>query len=183
MSKTNKTLLALIAIAAGAALAVYMRVGNDNAQTSLSKTKSDVIAAPEAASSSENTFSAKAAATSSGPSLRMGGQTFSVDVAATEASREQGLSGRTSLGENQAMLFVFDHPAEYAFWMKGMLFPLDIIWLDSNKKVVHIEKSLSPDTYPRGFAPLAPALYVIEVPAGTADRLGIKQGDPVGISL
>jgi uncharacterized membrane protein (UPF0127 family) len=67
--------------------------------------------------------------------------------------------------------------------MKGMLFSIDMIWLNSDKEVIYIQKNVSPDTYPKGFAPNGDALYVLELKAGTADRLDIKQGDPVGISL
>jgi len=117
------------------------------------------------------------------PSITIAGQTFNTEIANTEETRKRGLSGRSALAADEAMLFVFDKPAAYAFWMKDMKFSIDIIWIDADKRVVHIEKSVSPDTYPAGFAPSRDALYVFEVRAGTADRLKIKQGDSVEVSL
>ena len=48
------------------------------------------------------------------------------------------------MSENQGMLFIFNYPSKQGFWMKEMMFPLDIIWLDSNYSVIHIEKKLQP---------------------------------------
>ena len=110
--------------------------------------------------------------------LVMAGETFNAQIADTPELQELGLSYRTSLGSQDAMLFVFAEPrANNLFWMKGMNFPLDIIWLDSNKTVIYIEPDLSPATYPQGFGPSTPSQYVIEVNAGTVSRLGLKVGD------
>ena len=61
--------------------------------------------------------------------------TFSVEIATTSAQQQQGLSGRNSLPQNQGMLFIFKTAGRYAFWMKGMKFPLDIIFINNNKIV------------------------------------------------
>src|SRR5690349_12394377 len=63
------------------------------------------------------------------PRITIDNATFSVVVAKTPEEREKGLSGRDSLAQNSGMLFVFDHPDTYTFWMKGMKFPLDMIFI------------------------------------------------------
>jgi uncharacterized membrane protein (UPF0127 family) len=107
------------------------------------------------------------------------GKTFSVEIAKTEMELERGLSLHVPLKDDQGMLFIFQTGGMYGFWMKDMLFPLDIIWIDSNLQIVHIEKNLSPDSYPKIFYPGAKSLYVLEIPAGQADILQIKTGDTV----
>ena len=96
------------------------------------------------------------------------GTTINVEIAQTEAEREQGLSGNKPLADDEGMLFIFDKPGYHGFWMKDMLFSIDIIWISADKKIVHIETNLSPDTYPKSFSPFEPAQYVLEVNAGTA---------------
>jgi uncharacterized membrane protein (UPF0127 family) len=109
----------------------------------------------------------------------LSGKTFSVEVADTQYLLEKGLSGHAPLASNEGMLFIFQTPDTYGFWMKDMLFPLDIIWIGSDLRIVSIEKSLSPDTYPQVFYPVSPALYVLEIPAGESDALHLKIGDSV----
>src|SRR5579872_3076587 len=104
-------------------------------------------------------------------------EVFNAEIADTPALQELGLSYRPSIGKNDAMLFVFPvSTPNLQFWMNGMNFPLDIIWLDSDKKIVFMEKNLSPATYPNAFGPAGDSQYVIEVAAGTADRLGLALG-------
>lgn len=107
------------------------------------------------------------------------GQSIRVDLVATEADRTRGLSGRTGLDRDQGMLFVFDVPAIYGFWMKDMLFPIDIIWISENGLVVDIKESAEPSSYPEIFSPKAPAKYVLEVNAGFSREFGLKIGDSV----
>ena len=71
--------------------------------------------------------------------LVLGGKTFSVDVADTVYTQAKGLSNRQSLGYNEGMLFIFKDVDIHGFWMKDMLFPIDIIWMDENLKINHIE--------------------------------------------
>lgn len=109
------------------------------------------------------------------------GVPIQISVADTPAEREQGLSGRPSLAENEGLLFLFDTPGEYGFWMKEMRFPIDILWFSEEGNVVHIEEQLQPDTYPTVFSPQAPSLYVLEVPAGFVERHQIKIGDQLEV--
>jgi uncharacterized membrane protein (UPF0127 family) len=113
---------------------------------------------------------------------------INVEVVNTEADREKGLSGRSSLGEKNGMLFSFEQKHISAiFWMKGMLFPLDIVWI-SDGKVVKIDKNApSPkegisDREMPTYSPGTLIDYVLEVNAGSADKNGIKVGSIVDLS-
>jgi uncharacterized membrane protein (UPF0127 family) len=113
--------------------------------------------------------------------IKLGTTLFTLEIADTPALQERGLSYRESLASSTGMLFIFDTPALYHFWMKDMNFPIDIIWLNQNKKVVHIEHSISPSTYPQSFGPQTSTQYVIEIPAGRAKEIGISKGDQVSL--
>jgi uncharacterized membrane protein (UPF0127 family) len=102
-----------------------------------------------------------------------GTSTIVVEVAMTPQSWEKGLSGRSSLAPNTGMLFVFNRPDIWAIWMKDMLFPLDIVWLDVTRKVIKIEENVAPETYPKTYEPKISARYVLELPAGTVKSTGI----------
>jgi uncharacterized protein len=114
--------------------------------------------------------------------VTLGPKVFHVEVADTPALQERGLSGHAPLADNQGMIFIFDKPDNYGFWMKDMLFPLDIIWIGPDWRVTHIEKSLATSTYPQIFYPGAPSLYVLEISSGQSDMLGLKVGDAVRFS-
>jgi uncharacterized membrane protein (UPF0127 family) len=108
--------------------------------------------------------------------IKANGQTINAQTAQTEQEREKGLSGKACLGPNQGVLFVFDKPAGYAFWMKDMKFNIDIVWISPDKKVIYKKENLSPATYPHSFTNPVPAKYVLEVAAGQADKLGLQPG-------
>ncbi len=99
-----------------------------------------------------------------------------VELADTPAKRARGLSGRKSLAADKGMLFIFPQADYHSFWMKEMRFPIDIIWLDTNWKVVDIRGNLQPESFPASYAPSQPALYVLELPAGTAAKRGVEIG-------
>jgi uncharacterized membrane protein (UPF0127 family) len=82
--------------------------------------------------------------TSKVPYVIIAGVRLSVEVADTPAERGRGLSGREMLPENSGMLFVFDTPGRYGFWMYGMKFPLDIIWIDERLRVVYFVENAQP---------------------------------------
>ncbi len=102
---------------------------------------------------------------------------FKTTVAHNEELREKGLGGRESLAKDEAMLFVFDYDNLWSFWMKDMKFPIDMIWLDADQKVVHFESNVSPDTYPQSFRPTSLARYVLEVKAGMVQEMQLELGD------
>lgn len=106
---------------------------------------------------------------------------FDVIFADDPYKRQIGLSGMVRLGYTTAMLFSFDKEGYQGFWMKDMNFPIDIIWLDSHFRVVHIEQGVSPNTYPKTFIPNTLSLYVVEVPSGTSKRLHLEIGDEVHV--
>ena len=112
------------------------------------------------------------------PTVRVGKHSYEVEVANTTSKREQGLSGRASLPQNTAMLFVFDKPDQACFWMKDMKFPLDIVWIQEDK-VVKVSADTSQNTYPQNFCPDQPVPYVLELNTGS----GIRVGDKAQINL
>jgi uncharacterized membrane protein (UPF0127 family) len=99
-----------------------------------------------------------------------------VRVADTDETKELGLSYFKLLPEKQGMLFVFPQLGIYSFWMKDMNFPLDIIWLDENFKIVDRLINADPSTYPETYTPSASAAYVLEISANTADQYGFTNG-------
>jgi len=115
-----------------------------------------------------------------GSLIRIGTLAIPVEIAATEDAKEKGLSGRPLLPQNQGMLFLFEKPGIYRFWMPDMHFPIDIIWMDSTRTVVDISADVSNQfdpEHPRYYTPSSPARYVLEVNAGFAARNGINKGD------
>ena len=104
---------------------------------------------------------------------------FNVEIADTPETRARGLMNREHLNQDSGMLFLFDTEAEYHFWMKNTLIPLDIIWLDKNKKVVFIEHSAEPcQTDPcETFGPSEKTKYVFEINSGLAKKIGLKERD------
>lgn len=110
-------------------------------------------------------------------------QIFTLEIANTPEKRKTGLSEHEALGENQGMLFVFEEKNTHSFWMKGMSFPIDILWLDENKTIVHIEERVASDTFPEIFTPRQLALYAIEINSGVVGDLGFGLGDSVEFNL
>lgn len=93
------------------------------------------------------------------------------EIADTEEERSKGLSGRESLAEDEGLLFVFEEPGLYGFWMKDMNFAIDIIWIDESRHVIGIERGVAPETFPNTFHSPGPVKYVLEVPSGRAGLL------------
>lgn len=125
----------------------------------------------------DNTSDGKSLDNKQLPRLVSGNKTIFVEIVKTEVTRAQGLSGRKSLLEESGMLFVFDQPDFYYFWMKGMNFPIDIVWLDKNYQIIDITKNLPPESYPAQVTNKTPAQFVLEINGGLADKYGLKIGD------
>lgn len=102
--------------------------------------------------------------------------TFDIEIADTDSARARGLMDRASLPDDSGMLFLFDEEAPQSFWMANTPLSLDILFADSDSTVVSIAKYTTPfsqDQVESG----DPAKYVLELPAGEADRRGILEGD------
>jgi len=121
----------------------------------------------------------------------MKGNCFSVELATTEAQREQGLIYRKELDKNKGMLFIFDKEDIYPFWMKNTLIPLDMIWIDSNNKVVFISQNVQPCLPAQAgkslicpsVVPQTKAKYVLEINAGICEQINLKLGDEIKLNI
>ncbi|MES2312788.1 MAG: DUF192 domain-containing protein [Pseudomonadota bacterium] len=117
------------------------------------------------------------------PAVELHGHRFSVEFATDDASREHGLMMRTTLAPDHGMLFVFPYQAPQGFWMKNTLIPLDILYFDTDRRLVSTQSNVPPckadpcPIYPSN----APARYVLELSAGTANRIGVRVGDELKI--
>lgn len=113
--------------------------------------------------------------------VTINGKVFETEQTKTAQEKQKGLGGRDCIGDNQAMLFNLASPGQQAMVMRDMNFSIDVLWVSEDKKIVAIEKNFAPDTYPEAAVNEAgrPALYVLEVEAGTADELGLQLGTPV----
>ena len=103
---------------------------------------------------------------------------FEVELATTPAEREQGLMFRKSLAPNAGMLFLYPDEQQVAFWMKNTLIPLDMLFLKADGSIARIAH----DAVPLDETPIpsgTPVRAVLEVNGGTAQALGIKEGDKV----
>lgn len=109
--------------------------------------------------------------------------TFNVQVQTTLAQQEQGLSGKTSLPQDQGMLFVFKTAQRYAFWMKDMKFPLDIIFINNGKIVSITENAPIPTSSNTNnlkvYLPPSPVNQVLEINAGISRLNGFISSDAV----
>lgn len=112
--------------------------------------------------------------------LKVGSAIFRVEIADTPAARAQGLSGRAGLNSDQGMLFIFEEPDLHKFWMKGVSFPLDFIWIRDNKVVGATLNALpeSGVTFTI-YSPPEPADKVLEISGGIISQAGIRVGDLV----
>jgi uncharacterized membrane protein (UPF0127 family) len=113
--------------------------------------------------------------------IKLGAETFLVEVAKTPEERKRGLSGRKELCDKCGMLFVFAKEDYRQFWMKDMQFNLDILWL-KGEKILNISPNIS---YVQGsreeIRSKWPADRVLEIKAGESARLGLKIGDEIKI--
>lgn len=117
------------------------------------------------------------------PSVTLHGKQFSTEFATDDASRERGLMNRMSLAADHSMLFIFVDDEPRAFWMKNTLIALDILYFDKERNLVSMQLNAQPcradpcAIYPSDGS----ARYVLEVPAGTAGKLGLKLGEALSI--
>jgi len=109
--------------------------------------------------------------------LYLGDGIFDVTLAFDQESRDLGLAGVEELKPNEGLLMAFPTNDKWSIWMKDMLIPLDIIWLDDSKRVVYIVEDADPDGGEQAlFTPTKKAKYVVELGAGTVRTQNIKIG-------
>jgi len=109
------------------------------------------------------------------------GKVLQVEVMVNDQDRAMGLMYRPSLPEDRGMLFTFEQADFHGFWMKNCRFPIDMVWLDEQKKVVYVAEAVPPcraEPCPI-YTPMQRANYVVEMNAGQAG----KEGAVVGASL
>ena len=128
---------------------------------------------------------APACATAARPWVEIGGERYAVELALDDRSRAQGLMFRTRLPERQGMLFVHDRQDWQAYWMKNTRIPLDILYFDDQLRLVSQQRNVPPcpDYTPcPPYPSKAPARYVLELNAGHAERLGLRDGQRLTLS-
>lgn len=111
--------------------------------------------------------------------VELNGQRYSVEVADDEAERERGLMFRDEMAVDRGMLFIHERQEPLAYWMKNTKIPLDILYFDSQRKLVSQQRDVPPCSLGDGCPPYpsnAPARYVLELNAGQAARLKLEDG-------
>lgn len=108
--------------------------------------------------------------------IKIGDTLLDLEIADTQEKRIKGLSDRDNLRENTGLLFIFEKEGMHGIWMKNMNFPIDIAWLDKEKRIVHIEGNISPETYPKIFTSDKPSLYVLETESDFFSKNKIEIG-------
>lgn len=117
--------------------------------------------------------------------VRVGDLVIDAEVARTEEERQLGLGRRDELASDGGMLFTFAEDAQHTFWMRGMRFPLDFVWIAADGTVAEITANVpppgpdTPDSDLQLFQPGVPVRYVLEVNAGVAAEGAVAVGDAV----
>jgi uncharacterized membrane protein (UPF0127 family) len=110
-----------------------------------------------------------------------------VQIADDESKRIRGLMFQDPLPYDQGMIFVFDEPGVYSLWMLNMQFALDMIWIDAEGNVVHIEQDIPPCETPteimacQSIVPSGEAMYILEVTAGFVEQFGITKDSKIDL--
>lgn len=162
--KVERLMLAVILLAAACTKAPGATTGPGEAAAGEPATGSATVTAPA----------------SSGPTVTLkDGFVVHVELAADEQNRAQGLMYRDGLRPGTGMLFLFPAEGHYPFWMKNTRIPLDMIWIDSAKKVVHVKHRVPPCTWDPcpSYPPNVNAQYVLELAGGVAAEHAIAVGD------
>ncbi len=108
--------------------------------------------------------------------IHVNGNPIIVEMVFSQNDQVQGLGGRNLLLSRAGMLFVFPKPDRYGIWMREMRFPLDILWFSADRRVIYFLRNIQPDTFPQIFYPPSAALYILELNAGSIDKMQIKEG-------
>ena len=111
--------------------------------------------------------------------VEVGGERYAVELADEDAERARGLMFRDELAAGTGMLFVHEREEPLAYWMKNTRIPLDILYFDGSRRLVAQQREVPPCTLGDGCPSSpsrAPALFVLELNAGEAARLGLEDG-------
>ena len=109
---------------------------------------------------------------------------FKIKYALTLTEKKQGLSGIKKMGEFEAMLFIYQEPKVYHFWMKGMEIPLDFVWIKEDK-IIDLDENVPSPGKSGNIARVSPAKAVdkvLEINAGMIKKCQIKIGDKVSFN-
>lgn len=110
--------------------------------------------------------------------IYLGDVALKVTVADEYDERIKGLSGTPMLGDLEGKLFIFDEEGKHGIWMKDMIMPIDILWIDKNLQVIHIEENVLPSSYPATtYYPQKEARFVLEMNAFFVSSLRVQIGD------
>ena len=113
------------------------------------------------------------------------GKAVTAELAITDNERARGLMFREKINPDQGMLFVFEDGGRHSFWMKNMVISIDILWLNKEKRIVHMEERVPPcqeDPCP-SYASKIPAMYVLELKAGSIQENSLKLFDRLNFVL
>lgn len=104
-------------------------------------------------------------------------KTFKSRIADTPQKREEGLMFVKDMPEDEGMLFIYSQEDSHTFWMKNTYIPLDIIFVNAEKKIIKIHSNAKPLDTSVVYPSLEPSMYVLEINGGIASKYGIKEGD------
>jgi len=124
-------------------------------------------------------------ASGGGQWVELAGQRWQVEVMRDDASRARGLMFRDELPADHGMLFIHDFEAPQAYWMKNTRIPLDILYFDSARRLVSQQRDVPPCSAGDGcplYPSRGPALYVLELNAGQAERMELRNGTELVLS-
>jgi uncharacterized membrane protein (UPF0127 family) len=112
-------------------------------------------------------------------SVRIGSTTITVRVADTSVLRTKGLSGHARLGEREGMLFVFPDIGRFSFWMSDVAFPLDMIWIGPDGRIIGVAQNALPRDPKKPvvyYDPPGPVRFVLEMNAGSYQKFKFATG-------
>jgi uncharacterized membrane protein (UPF0127 family) len=115
--------------------------------------------------------------------VKIGNTTITAEIADSVPERVVGLMNKDSLADHQGMLFIFNNEDHHGIWMLNMSFPIDILWVDKDYKIIHIVENAQPCVMSCPiYTPDGRALYVVEVKSGFVSENQVKTGDSISVS-
>lgn len=140
--------------------------------TSCKENKTEVIQTPEPAFTKEGTLTITKS-TDNTKAL-----TLDIEIAETDYETQTGLMERTSMKEEQGMLFIFPDSRVHSFYMKNTKIALDIIYIDENLRIASFQENAKP-LDETGLSSKVPVMYVLEINAGLSEKYLLEVGDKI----